>query len=343
MTTDEFHQKAQEIWDVIQNSQNILLSLHLRPDPDSVGSNLAFYHFLKKIGKNPKVISGDDKKPSKLDFLPGWDFIEDKSFYDLDLSQFDLFITLDDRDFSKIETKKNLVYPKDISTIVIDHHKTDSTFGKLKLVDSDSTSTCEMIWKFFESINFRDINKEIATCIYTGVYSDTAEFYTVNSSETFRVCSECLKYGVETRKILSAIKGLNLNTLKFIGKKYIDIITTENNKVAYIKFTYKEFKDYLIPDNMIGDIKDMILRQFTYSNETVLEAALYEYSPNEVSISLRSTHTDGRSVDVSKIAEYLNGGGHSYAAAAKYEGNIDDAEIAFKNALASVYPDLKPT
>jgi phosphoesterase RecJ-like protein len=112
----------------INQSKKILLHCHPSSDPDSVGSALAMKLALESLNKDVVLIQGDDAVPKAFDF-PGVETIIQKTYFDLDLSIFDLFISLDSSSKSMISNKAEIIFPNNLKVMVIDHHKSNTKYG----------------------------------------------------------------------------------------------------------------------------------------------------------------------------------------------------------------------
>jgi len=132
--------------DLITNSQRVLLHLHPKPDPDSIGSALATYHALRSIGKEVTVIKGDSELSLLFSFLPGYDVIVKKNFFEISLNDFDLFIIQDSGSLEMVSREGEIKFPSHLRTLVIDHHVTNTKFAEINLVDASYAATSEYLF-----------------------------------------------------------------------------------------------------------------------------------------------------------------------------------------------------
>src|SRR3989344_2359538 len=133
MSNGKIKKLAPIIMNAISVSKKILLHCHPYPDPDSVGSVLALAKVLKTMGKEVIPIIGDSNYPENLKGLPNSKWIVDKNYSDIDPSKYDLFIILDSASPSQITQLDEIAFSKDMNTIVIDHHVTNPSYGKINL------------------------------------------------------------------------------------------------------------------------------------------------------------------------------------------------------------------
>ncbi|MCX6749566.1 MAG: DHH family phosphoesterase [Candidatus Pacearchaeota archaeon] len=162
----------EEIWDKLEKSKKILMSLHPKPDGDSLGSCTALKYALEKEGKKVTLISNDEISENLMDFRFTKEVNFGKNFDDYDLKDFDALIFLDYGTLKEYPEKiRNKEFPKGLVTINIDHHDTNGYFGKLNYVDKDSSSCCSVIFNLFKKAKV-DFDKEICKRLLLGICTD---------------------------------------------------------------------------------------------------------------------------------------------------------------------------
>lgn len=302
----------------INHANNIVISGHIDPDADSIGSSLAMALLLSKIGKNPQVLIGDYKE--KYHILPGFNFVYKGNISDLNP---DLFICVDCGDIKRLGQNLDL-FLKTKNTIVIDHHISNNYFGKYNFIDATASSTCELIYILAEQMV--ELDENIATCIYAGILSDTGGFrYKSTSPYTLEIASKLLRCNIPFTKIYDEImymRGLN----EF--KSYISIVNkfevvTDIN-IAYTSITLDEMNSFNITSKDLEGIGEFLMR----IRGVEISIFAYEKSKGISKISLRS-----KDKDVNKIASYFNGGGHKYASGCILE---EEPSIAITNVINKI-------
>src|SRR6185436_20381529 len=187
-------------FDLIKSSDKILLTMHEGPDGDDLGSVLAMSYFLDQLGKKHQaVIKGP--VPDNLKFLPGWEKVKsDLSGVDFDLAIFFGCNKLERTGFRQLQNLKQ-------SSINFDHHPDNSNFAQVNVVDPKTAAVAELMYYFLEFAEAK-ITKEIATCLLTGIFTDTGGFKHANtSSEALEVASHLLKKGARIDKIALQTMG----------------------------------------------------------------------------------------------------------------------------------------
>lgn len=299
----------------ISNLDEIYIASHVNPDGDNIGSMLAMGLGLKQLGKKVNIIKTDDI-PSDYLFLPSIDMIQP---YDLEKdNSIDLLITLDCADADRLGEYKSLVDTAK-TVINIDHHISNTNFGDINIVDGKASATGEMVYELLKEMDV-EINKDISTCLYTAISTDSGSFmFDSVSPKTHEIIANLLKSGIIHSEInIKLYQSRSIEKSKLFLNIYSTLKTFKDNKIATMKVTQDMLKD---ANAKMEDVEGVI--SFAREIETVEVACLLkEIDENDIKLSLRSK----RHVDVSKICSSFNGGGHVRAAGCSMSQNIDDAE-----------------
>jgi bifunctional oligoribonuclease and PAP phosphatase NrnA len=326
------YQESKSILEKIKKAKKILLALHSSPDGDSASSNLALSFALQQLGKNDITIISSDAIPANLKFLPGSEVIQINDITKVDLSPFDLFISVDSQQLSVItNTFDEVVLPKNLTVLVIDHHRNNKSFGHVNLLDDTSPATAEMLYLLFEDIGI-SIDKNIANALLAGIIDDTGAFkFPSTTARTLQIASSLIaKGGDKDEAILHLIFSRKLPELKFWAKALELLEVDETHRFAWVSFPYETYGKINMPPGGSGDFATMFLQCIA---DTDFAFIVTEREKGVVSLSLRSR----TGLDVSKIATEVGGGGHRDAAGARFKGDFDESmkkilEIARKHA-----------
>ena len=312
--SEYFNDELKLLSEKILLSDNIGLISHVNPDGDSIGSLLALGLALKEIkGSGVKLIKSDDL-PRNFSFLSGIEHIEELKQDE----EFDLLIMLDCGDQDRIGNKKTIIeLAKNV--VNIDHHKSNQKYGDLNIVDIAASSTGEIVYKILEDLNF-SMNNEIATCLYVAISTDTGSFkYDNTSAETHLIASELMKYDIDTQKITSEIyQSKSVNKVKLFINSLNTLELMFDGKLAVVSITEKMLKENNASSKDVNGIVEFIRDIDTVEVACVLKEKLNA----ETRIGLRSK----RYVDVAKIAENFNGGGHAKAAGCTMLYSIEESK-----------------
>ena len=300
-----------DILEKIKQADTIAIMAHETPDGDAIGSCLAMNAALKKLGKNPDVIIRE--VPKVFDFMPGRNEIKK----DTNVEKYDLAISLDCADLKRVDGSEYFENAKE--TIVIDHHGTNTMFGDINFINPASPACCQILIGMFQYFNI-EIDKELGTCILTGIITDTGGFkYAGVTPETFEFTAELLEKGVNVAKIYK--KVMDTKT-----KAYFELMKKITNRMEFlydgkIAFTYLNNQDMKEANAEPGDHEGLVnIGRDIEGVEVSIFIRQKEEDENTYKISMRSNEY----VNVSDICMAFGGGGHERAAGALIEGTVEE-------------------
>ena len=303
-----------EISNVLQKNNNFLITSHINLDGDAIGSELALYSILKKLKKKP-IILNQGKLPKIYDFLPGVNKVQYLEDDYIDTKNIDVGIALDCSNVKRMG-KTYEIFKNIKTTINIDHHASNESFGDLNYVDSSVSSVGEIIYELIRFINVDLLDKDISTYLFTSILTDTGSFrYSNVSSRTFKIASDLTSF--EIKPHLIAAKIYNRNTypgLKLLGEALSTLEANYSNYVSWITITRKMLNNTKANDEEIEGIIDVAA---TLDNNEI-SILFKETKDNKIKISFRSKGN----FDVNKFAGKFNGGGHPNAAGCLCSGKM---------------------
>lgn len=322
-TTDLIRKTAPLIKAEIDKATSILLHCHPSPDPDSVGSALAMKWAVEQMGKKATVIGGDSLFPDAFKHFPGANEIIMKSYGELDLSQFDLFLILDSGARSRITMKEPVVFPPTMRTVNIDHHRTNDSFADVNLVESAYPATCLMLFDLFKEWGVK-LDANIAKNLFIGIYTDTGGFkYVSTTVHTFEAAAELARIAPDFPSVITDMEYTN--TPGALAYRGLAVEKTEhfyNGLMAVSAVSLDELKARNIdPEDTSASTAAGLLITVTGWD---LAVGLVESEPNKVKMSLRTR--DPKRFDLSQLAIAAGGGGHRAAAAAFMNMPLADAK-----------------
>jgi phosphoesterase RecJ-like protein len=320
-------QAFEQAKNLIDRSANILLTMHERMDGDDGGALLAMGQQLEQMGK--RVYYAIKKGvPPNLSFLPNANKIAD----DIDHQNFsaeggsasggdfDLLITFG---CSEIERTGSLkIENLKLKIINIDHHPDNTGFGHVNVVDPKKSSVAELVYDFF-LFNHWPITKDIATCLLTGIITDTGGFMHSNTqSSTLKAAAELTRKGAQTHKIIKqTYKNKSPLTLKAWGKAMENSYYDEKNKIIYSVMTDKDLAEFT-------SLPQAAFEGFVETLNTMPEAKFAMFLRQDGGIIKGSLRSDTfKNIDVSKIAHIFGGGGHKLASGFSVSGKLMKDEL----------------
>lgn len=312
----------------LKKYNNFLITTHVNPEPDALGSELAIYELLKKLKKKAAIINSESL-PEHYQFLEGINVIKHRFPRN---ARFDAAIVVDCPNTSRTGRLKD--HLKKIRFIInIDHHISNEKFGDVNWVKPDASSAAEMVYRLYEKTK-EDISKKVALYIYIAILTDTGSFnYSNTSSVTHEIVSELLGYGLYPQAISKSLyENKRYGDLKLLGHVLSTLTLAQNGKIAYLTCTNnmreKAGSSVTATENFVNFARSIggVDIAFFIREE--------EGRRNYFKISLRSKSN----ISVNKIAATFGGGGHKYAAGCVIKGTLTDVK---KKVLSQACKALK--
>ncbi len=288
----------ESIIEEIKNAKSIVILTHHDPDGDAIGSTLAMHNGLKQIGISSDVIIPEFSKT--YEFLPNASDIKKESN-----KNYDLAIALDCGDIKRLNGFSN--YFEDANTkISIDHHGINTMFGDYNFVNPMAPACCQILITVLEALGV-EIDKEIGTCLLTGIITDTGGFrYSGVTAETFEFAAELLNRGVNVSNIYKKVLQTQTKAKFELTKRAMQRLEFfENGKISFTYITKKDEEDV---GASTGDHEGIV--EMGRDIEEVEVSVFLREVDDGYKISLRSNEY----LNVSDVCLMFNGGGHIRAA-----------------------------
>jgi len=309
---------------LLSEPKQIVIIPHKNPDGDAIGSTLALKHYLEFYNHSVSVIAPNDY-PDFLKWAPGESSIlkfdtQKEASVDL-INKAEILFTLD---FNALHrTGEDMAKVLDVCNalkIMIDHHQAPDDYAKYIYSDVSMSSTCEMVYNFIEMLgDVKKINKDIATCIYLGIMTDTGSFrFSSTTNRTHEVIASLIEKGADNTAIHNQVYDTNsYNRLQLLGCALQNLKIIPELNTAYITLSQEELDTY---DYKKGDTEGVVNYALSIAN-TILAAIFIENTQeNIIKISLRSKGD----FSVNEFSRaHFNGGGHTNAAGGRSEDTLD--------------------
>lgn len=322
---------------ILAQPQKIVITTHHKPDGDAMGSSLGLYHYLIQQGHHVKVITPTDY-PDFLAWLPGngeviiyTESVEQSAGL---IADADLIFCLDFNALNRINEMGELVAESTAIKVMIDHHLEPQDFDDYRYWDINACATAQLVYTFIteELGNAKLINKDVATCLYTGIMTDSKSFSLPNTtSAVHRIIAGLMDAGAVNWHIYDQVyNNSSENRLRFLGiclSERLEVLHEFNT--AIITATKDDLVKY---DVITGDTEGIV--NYALSITGVKLAAFIVERPDKVKLSLRSKG-EFPANDICK--KYFNGGGHRNAAGGIWAGSLKEAVNQFK----SILPEYK--
>lgn len=323
--------KAKELLRWLKESERIVLTCHVRPDGDAIGSTLGLWHLLRTLGKEANVIV-PDKAPSNLAFLPGFKeiavYTNHKEFCEKTVEACDLIICCDFNTPSRQDALAPLIQGAVCRKVLIDHHQEPDTFTDLIFSYPKMSSTCELVFRIIAAMGLYDkVDIECATCLLTGIITDTRNFtVNINYPDIYDILMRLLDKDVDKEWIVKeALNTRSLNSLRleaFAISQKMEIFP--EHRCSLITLDIEELKTFSYEK---GDTEGLVNRPLEVRG--MIYSIFMREDPDCVKISARSCED----FPVSEICKTLyGGGGHIQAAGAEFHGSLAECrDILIKN------------
>jgi phosphoesterase RecJ-like protein len=298
-------EKFNQIIESVKTARRILVSSHLDPDGDSIGSQLALKGWLMDLAKEVRIIN-QGKIPSKYLFLDEEKAIEDfDSAKAIDWSA-DLIFVLECPNLERIGEVKKLL-KEGAKVINLDHHPDNSFFGDISYVDTQACALGEIIYELLIYSGYR-LNKLTATQLYAAILSDTGRFRFSNTTpEALRIGAELITLGANPKEINNQIYYNNSNaSLKLLGFLLLNLETFANGKISSLVIDQQTLEELKVSKEDTEGFVDYSL----FLKGAEVGVLFTQKNDSKTKVSLRSQN----SFDVSALARTFGGGGHRNAA-----------------------------
>ena len=324
---------------VISSAQHVVLLTHQSPDGDAMGSSLAMYHYIKSLGKEAQVIV-PNAFPDFLVWMPGADTV---LLYDAQtaeanssLEEADLVICTDFNAPSRIGALGDKMLTLACPKLMIDHHLHPADFADFIVSEPEASSTCELVYEVLTTLNAK-LSTDIATCLYTGLMTDTGNFsYNSNRPQIYSIISHLVAAGANKDEIYNAVfNQYSIERMKMVGYcLYQKMRVFPEHHTALIYLSRKELYRFNFQKGDAEGIVNMPLQSKDIHYSVFMredKATPDEMEKNggistKIKLSFRSQ--GDRPVNIF-ASEVFNGGGHANAAGGEFYGPLQDAVQLF--------------
>jgi phosphoesterase RecJ-like protein len=319
--------------ELLAQPKQIVITTHHKPDGDAMGSSLGLYNYLIQLGHHVKVITPTDY-PEFLWWLPGNEevliYTENLELSGELIGNADIIFCLDFNALNRINEMGEVVRQSNAYKIMIDHHLEPEDFDDFRHWNINACAAAQLVYEFITVIlNHRElVNKDVATCLYTGIMTDSASFRLPNTtSAVHRMVADLIDDGAVNWRIHELIySSASENRLRFLGyclSSKLEVL--HEYHTALITVNKQELQKY---DIVTGDTEGIV--NYALSITGIRLAAFIVERTDKVKFSLRST---GEFPANEICKKYFNGGGHRNAAGGQYTGTLNEAVEKFKQLL----------
>ena len=324
-----------EFIQILNKPKKVVIIPHKNPDGDALGSTLALNFFLNKTGHQSHVVSPNEY-PDFLNWLPGQEGIlkhtteTDKAVELIEAA--DLIFTLDFNSLGRVEMLEPHINASSAKKIMIDHHQEPSDYADIMYSDSNIGSTCEMVYNLISHLDVAQIDQKIATCLYTGIMTDTGSFrFPSTTPKTHHVIAELIDKGANHSEIHQNIYDtFTFDRLRLLGTALTNLKKTEDLPVVYITISQEELNRNNFKK---GDTEGFVNYGLSLVGISVAVIMIENEQEQIIKMSFRSKGA----FSVNDFARtYFNGGGHHNAAGGVSKLSLSETESKFINSISKV-------
>lgn len=290
--------RAQRLYERIRLAKHILFVTDIRIDGDTLGSALGLYHVLHSEGIRTSLFS-PSPIPSSYTFLPRIETISTNRAM-LNDPSIDLLISFDASNGDHVLSVRDEI-PSKPFLISFDHHKTNALYGDLNIVESNVSSTAEVVYRFLKSIHLRP-NRESATCLLTGICTDTSIFSNLATSPESLLCaSELSQIGARIQDVVKHLfENKSIGQLKLWGRALERLTRHPNHRFITTYILQQDLSDLDCTEDDLEGVTNFLIALLT--DDTVM--VFRERADGSIKAGMRTI-----TGDVARIASWFAGGG----------------------------------
>lgn len=325
-------ERLQDLDELLVTAHNIVITCHLSPDGDAMGSSLGLRRALWLMGKRAKVIT-PDTPPKYLSFLPGADEIviysRSEAYANKLMANADLLFCLDYNEPKRIDHMEPAMMASPAKKVMIDHHLHPSDFPDVVISHPEQSSTSVLVYRVLMALGLGNCIDELcAECLFTGMMTDTGNFsYNSNDPDLYEIVADLIRRGIDKDLIYRQVYFSNsFNRLRLNGYAMCKNFTTyPEHRAALITLTRKELNEFQYQK---GDTEDLVNKPLTIPD--IIYSVFLREENGYVKVSTRSKGDFPVNL---MCKEHFNGGGHLNAAGGEFMGTMEEAIEVFHNMM----------
>ena len=302
------------IFDIIKNNDSFILTTHINPDGDAIGSELALARFLKSEGKQVKIIN-HSSTPEYLKFIVNDDDeieLFESSLYEDIIDQADVIFMLDINQLNRTGDLENSIRMSKAKKICIDHHEFPESFADAEVIDTEKSSTGELVYDLLSEAKIK-LDFDIALPLYIAILTDTGSFkYDRTTPRVHRIVAELLETGIDTKTVYREIYDQGTaNRIQLLGRALSSLTVVCKGKVSYMMVKRSDLAETGTTEE---DVEGFVNYNLTIRG---VEVGIFFF---ELEDGVKASFRSVSKVPVNKLAKEFNGGGHFHAAGARITG-----------------------
>ena len=296
---------------LIELLTRFVLSTHVNPDGDGLGTEVAIARYLQKLGKQATILNYS-ATPDNYLFLANLHpiFQFEPSQHAHIIEDAEVILVMDTNHPDRLVDMKSVLLSSKAVKICIDHHLEPGDFADLYILDESSTSTGEIVYRLMNYLNSRSIDSESAIALYTAIMTDSGSFrYPKTDSETHKIIAQLIQMGADPVAIYEHVyEHSSINRVRLLGLALANMQITDNGKIAYIVLTRE-----MLDSTHTSEIDTEAFVPFTLTVDRVQIGLMFSEINGVVKVSFRSKGD----IWINELAKEFGGNGHKNAAGAR--------------------------
>ena len=296
---------------IVDSHTRFVLTTHINPDGDGLGTEVALAVYLKKLGKQATILNCSATPENYLFLVQLHPILQfDPSQHTEIMNNAEVIIILDTNQLDRVATMKPALASSQAIKICIDHHLDSGEFADIYILDESSTATGEIIYRLMNYLTGRSIDRETAIALYTAIMTDTGSFrFPKTDPETHKIVAHLIQMGADPVAIYEHVyEHSSLNRMRLLGLALANMQTAHDGKLAYIILTPEMFD---ATDTTEVDAEAFI--PYTLTIDRVQIGLMFSETNGIVKVSFRSKGD----IWINELAKEFGGNGHKNAAGAR--------------------------
>lgn len=317
----------QPLESIVHTRQRFVLTSHIRPDADAIGSEMGLALLLESLGKTVRIVN-PSATPDHLKFLdPEGRILKlGEHVKPPDVRDADVHIVLDTSSWQQLADMRRVLESTAATKVVIDHHVSADNLGAVEFKDVTAAATGVLVTELARSLGLKP-SRQIADSLFCAIATDTGWFRFSNTdSRTLRTAAELVDFGVEPNLLYQQLyERSTLARLKLHGIVLSRVTVSDDGRLAHTYVLQKDFKE---TGTHPSDTEDLVNDCLTIEG-TQCAFIIVEQMSGQMKVSFRSRSD----LDVAAVAEQFGGGGHRKASGAMLPGPLAAAQERVLSAL----------
>lgn len=311
----------------LERHRSFLLTTHVNPDGDAIGSEVAFARWLRERGKQVRILN-DSPTPAAFGWLVADEPVEtwEEALCEQRFAEADALVVLDTSNRQRIGRLAKHLDLHAIAIAIVDHHVTHDGFGQVNVVEPELASTASLVFELMREAG-ATLDLVAAEALYVGLFTDTGNFrYSNTDARAHRMAAALVEAGVDPSDVTSRVHATApAGRLRFFGEALAALQMLEGGRLAVVEATPEQFERH----GLVGaDTEGLVDMPRAIAGVEVV-ALFSEVEPGKVKVSLRSTGN----VTIDQVCARWGGGGHPHAAGVQMRGSREDVK-------AKILPDI---